>query len=766
MSTLTPEQLPNSNAQFIAYGSPERVADPFGGDEAISIRPQVFVRYYRGMKIKDLRSPNDDTVNVVFDPESVGLEKEFGAYMNTDDRVAAYLREQFEAGNAIDIGVEYQRRKKTKKAKQGISPLPPIHALRGANNPDGTGDNGTMLGMSGDNIHGKIALVNGRRTTVIQSDPREWQGLVSNTQGDLPPAGWKALSDPEDWTRIGVITPKGGVTPAEVPSAQTPAQQGASIQGLDMNTLSKIIGNEVRKGLKDYGEHLMREEDAARGTPASQTPNSSIEGKPWTLWVNKDQMNLGSYLVSGEGHALRWAFTYLGTLGDDVLNSDHDLRWEAARELADASQKIADRVQSTAYNGGVRADRTSASFKEAVMWVRFHVENTYPFSADDGFDYDTWFDNVGRSATISLKDAENSAHEFIAERYPKAEQATAPSNEDKAPAQDPGADRAPIVAAYLQLLTQKWTDRDGVFNLAKEAKQKSLLDVEVWANPHDGKFSVEPFDGGKEITIGHLTRHQHGLLSQAADTGQTDTTTDTQTPHDQHEVKPPHKEESAPQSEVAEPQPGAPAPQAQARTAQHIAAALAKATTENEISSSYQEARELNLLTSEIAVQQGVGHFGISPVRPDTEGAEPMTLGAVFDALRAAVDEEKQPAPQNVPAQDSPASETPETQPEVTSANTQEAPEAPEESVPAEAPPEADKAQELASTDGGDNNSVAEDIGKRALEAEGDPAEIKALLDEAREKGIENEVITIRGGKGPLERFLDSRLKRAERNAR
>lgn len=755
MTTLTPEQLPNSNAQFIAYGSPERVADPLGGDEAISIRPQIFVRYYRGIKIKDLRSPNADTVNVVFDPTSVGLEKEFGAFMNTDDRVAAYIKEQFDAGNPIDVGIEYQRRKKTKKAKERISFLPPIHALRGAGNPDGSGDNGAMMGTAGDNIHVKVGVVNGRRTTVIESDPREWQGLVSNTQGDLPPAGWKALNDAEDWTRIGVITPKGGVTPAEVPSAQPQTQQGVSVQGLDMNALSKIIGHEVRKGLKDYGEHLMREEDATRGTPTSQTPNNTVEGKPWTLWVNKDQMNLGSYLVSGEGHALRWAFTYLGTLGDDVLNSDHDLRWEAARELADASQRIADRVQSTAYNGGVRADRTSASFKEAVMWVRFHVENTYPFSADDTFDYDTWFNNVGRSATTSLKDAENSAYEFITERYPKADLATATKGEEKAPANDSGEDRTPMVVAYLQLLAQKWTDRDGVFGLAKEAKQKSLLDVEVWANPYDGKFSVEPFDGGKEITIGHLTRHQYGLLSQAADTGQTDATNQSQAPNDQPEVEPPHEEEAAPPGEAAVPQATAPAPQGQPRSAQHLAAALAKATTEDEIASTYQEARELNLLTSEIAVQRGVGHFGISPVRPDTEGAESMTLGAVFDALRTATDEDEQSSPQNAPTEAAPAA-------------TQESAEESQEETPtpeAPEPQETEEDQEPATT-GGNDNTVAGDIAERALNAEGNPSEIKALLDEAREKGVENEVVNIRGGKGPLERFLDSRLKRAERNAR
>lgn len=760
MTTLTPEQLPSTNSQFIAYGSPERVADPFGGDDAISVRPQVFVRYYRGIKIKELAAPNDDTVNVVFDPESVGLQKAFGAYMNADDRVAAYIKEQFEAGKPIDVGVEYQRRKKTKKEKAPISPLTPIHALRGANSTSGTGDSDYMMGRSGNNIHSKIALVNGRRTTVIQSDPREWGVLTSNTQGDLPPAGWKALADPEDWTRIGVIAPRDGAVPS---SATATPQQGAA-QGLDMNTLSKIIGNEVRKGLKDYGEYLMRQDDATYGTSTSQTANSSVEGRPWNLWINKNQLNLGSYLVSGEGHALRWAFTYLGTLGDDVLDTDTELRWEAARELADASQKIADRVQSTAYNGEVRADRTSLSFKESVMWVRFHIETRYSFSGDDGFDYDTWFDNVGRAATESLREAESRAFEFISERYPKAQSAT--EGQGDAAEKATGEDPTPVVAAYVQMLAQQWMDRDGVLNLAREAKAKNLLDVEVWANPNDGKFSVDPFDGGKEITIGHLTKRQYGLLSQAADTTES--------------VEPPHEEEATPTEddgtpkaeEPSEPQAATPASQAPARSAQHIAAALAKATTEGEIGANYEDAKELNYLTAEVTVQRGVGHFGIAPVRPNTEGAETMTLGAVFDALRAAIDEGQQaPAQTQTPPSEAPQeNQTPAPQEdpdEAAPAATQEPAESAESAEPAAPAPEpTEEAQETTPSVATSTaeESAAQDIAQRGLDA--DPAEIEALFKEAREKGVESAQVDIRNRRGTLGGFLTSRLKHAQRPGR
>lgn len=736
MTTLTPDQLPNSSAQFIAYGAPERVADPLGGDEAINIRPQVFVRYYRGIKIKDLRTPNDDTVNVVFDPASVGLEKAFGAYMNSDDRVVAYIREQFEAGKPVDIGIEYQRRKKTKKEKQGISPLPPIHALRGASNPDGTGDNGAMLGKSGNNTHSKLALVNGRRTTVVQSDPREWAGLVSNTQGDLPPAGWKVLIDKEDWSRLGVITPKG-----DAPFEQAAApQQGGMAPGLDMNVLSKIIGNEVRKGLKEYGENLLRQDDAENGTTTGKAVQSSVEGKPWTVWINKDQMNLGSFLVAGESHALRWAFTYLGGLGDDVLNKDDEIRWEAARELADASQKIADKVQATAYNGGVRADRTSASFKEAVLWVRFHIEHSYPFSAAEDFDYDSWFTNVGRSATNSLKTSEALAQGYLDERYPKA------SNETKqqgTPSGKPVDSQSHMVSAYLQLLSQKWNDRDGVFALAKEANQKNLLDTTVWANPYDGKFSTEPFDGGRELTIGDLTKNQYTLLSQTADA----------TPEEEPPAQEPNEQETErPQQTEATPTQEA----ASTLTAQHVAARLSKATTEKEIADSYNAARAANLLTAEISVLRGAGTFGISPVRPGSDGAETMTLGAAFDALREAIDtpqdsgnnetapsKEKEPAPE-------PAS-TPEPQNDDAATNEGHA-EASEQAGSGD--------DDNSATD--DSAALAQDIAERGLKAKS-AEEVKALIAEAKEAGVSEATVSVRGGNGLLSGFLDSRLQRASR---
>lgn len=737
MTTLAPEQLPNSNAQFIAYGAPTRIADPFGGDDAVSIRPQVFVRYYRGIKIRELAKPRngaDDTVRVVFDPESVGLTTEFGAFMNTDDPSLGYLREQQEQGNPVDVGIEYVRRKKAKDSKALISPLVPIHALRGANTPDGAGEKGAMLGAGGNHIRSIVALINGRRTTVAESDPREWAMLTGNRQGDLPPEGWKALLDKDDWTKVGAITPKGGVTPATqatAPQQQQP-QQATAGEGIDMNVLAKVIGNEVRKGLKDYGEYLMRQDAASQGNTTSHAPASAVEGKPWNTWVNREHLNLGSYLVTGEGYALRWAYDYLDGIDDTTI------RWTAAQELADASQRIADGVQSTAYNGEVRADRTSASFKESVLWVRFHVEHTAPFGTSEDFDFETWFNKVGRAATESLQQAEANAHQFLEERYPKAATQQQNAADTRQDATDTGQDedRTPVVDAFCQMLTRAWTDRDAILNLAREAGEKGLMDVVVHANPHDGQFATAPFDGSQELTISSLTKRQYELLSQASQSAAPASAA--QTPASPAS---PTQDEPQPQSTPT------PAPQqGQTRSPQHLAAALAKATSEDEIGPIFQEARASNALMAEVAVQYGTGTFGLTPVRPGTEGAETMTLGAVFDAYRAAIDGQ---ADSGEAEEQEPASQPQEVE--------QAAGEAPQQEGAAEPDPEtsADPAPATASSD---DKPLEADIADRALAAT-TVDEINALVTEATEADVIGNTVKIRAGSGPLGGFLKSRLK-------
>lgn len=732
MNPLTPEQLPEKNAQFIAYGAPVREPDPFGGEDVLSVRPQVFVRYYRGIKVRELAAPrngSEDTVKVVFDPASVGLQSDFSAYMNTDDPVMPYLREQVEQGNPLDIGLEYVRRKKAKDTKAEISPVTPIHALRGAESPDGAGNNATMMGAAGNHVRCVVGLINGRRPENAVSDPQEWKILVTNRKGNLPPEGWKALLDREDWTRVGAIAPKGGAVSA--PQGGT-AQEGQALQSFDMNALAHVIRHEVKRGLVDYGDYLMREDAATQGQPTSRGPASAVEGKPWNTRVNQDHLNLGSYLVTGEGHALRWAYKYLGGLEDNALKADAGIRWEAAQELADATQQIADGVQAAAYNGEVRADRTSPSFTEAVRWVRFHVEETYPFGLDENFDFESWYGRVGRAATQSLKKAESAAFAFLEARNPKAAQETQQTTTQDADTSAATDEEAPspdsnVLDAYLRMLTQGWTSKDRILTLAQEAREKNLLQVEVWADPAQGTFGAQPFNGAQQISIAALTKRQYELLNQA---GQQQP----ESPED-----PPAAAESTQQEQPSEDDTASPT-KTGATVPQHLLANLARATTGDQIAAVYQEARDQNLLTSPVEVKRGRGTFGIAPVPPGTDPeAETLPLGDLFDALRTALttdsnqpqqEEERQ---QEQPSEDDTASPEPQQQ-----ENQQE---------PQEESNGQTTAQQIA------------DQGAAATTVE----DLTALVETAQAEGLAHEEVTVQGNSGELSAYLTHRLKKARR---
>lgn len=747
MTNLTPDQLPNSNAQFIAYGPPERVADPFGGDDPVTIRPQVLVRYYRGVKIKEISTPNEDTVHVAIDPESVGLEKAFGGYLNSNDPVVPYLREQFEAGKAVDIGLEYVRNKKAKDSKELISPVVPIYALRGASAPDGSGDKLAMMQGAGNHTSTKVALINGRRSGVSQSDPTEWQVLTSNRKGDLPPEGWKSLTDPEDWTKVGVIVPKGDTVPASGQNNQQAApQQQAPALALDANTLANIVQTQVRMALKEYGDYLRNEEAATRGNPTGKQTNGNAEPKPWVVRVNKDHLNLGSYLVTGEGYVLRWAYRYLQERGDETLLADQDLHWAAADELAEASQRITDRVQAAAYNGEVRADRTHASFKEASAWVRFQIENVHPFETSNDFDYDAWFNAVGAAATQCIKKGAAKGEAYLGERYPQNGQQQTKPQQEPAKGEGEPEDRGPVVDAFLQMLTRSWTDRDALRALAGEAKEKDLLGQSVWGKPAEGQFSAEQFDGADEYTIGDLTKRQYDMLSQQQESNAPQETAEDTAPAAQQ----PESSTGTTTEQQPEAGQGEPAPE---YTVQHVARALANATAEAEVRELYNLARDRNFLTTEIAVAKGEGAFGVAPVAPNTEGAEQMTLGAVFDAIRKSIDAGTQPA-QAPNGHDTSAS------------TSDEAPHAEQPQQQASEPEAGATEQPASAEEAGQpdaNGGQAQNIAERALNATTDD-EIKALYAEAQEAGIEGAEVTVKGRSGPLGGFLKNRAKRVARS--
>lgn len=748
-AVLTPDQLPSKNAQFIAYGQPTRIADPLGGEDPITIRPQTYVRYYRGVKIAKLETPNEDTLHVQFDPESVGLSKAIGAYMNTNDPAAQYVRERFEAGDAVDVGLEWVRRKKEKNGdKAEIAPYAPIHALRGATSADGTGDNLTMMAAAGNNIRNVLAVVNGRRTASAVSDPSEWALLTDNRKGDLPPRGWRFLTDRDDWTRVGAIVAKDDADPQQSAAPQGQgAQQGA---GFDPNALSKMISHAVREALRDADREQSQAEQAAHGNPTNR-PSGRTPGepKPWVPWAARDVVNLGSYITASEGYAFRWGYKHLrdseamsGAAAEDLTS--------AAVELATAQQSIADRVLARAYDGRVKADRSDASFKEASLWVRFIIENQHPFGTDPDFDLAVWSQAVEDAATALYTDAADRTAAHLNDTATSSQSAASAGSASSANREggEP-RDRSHHVKAFLQLLENVWGSADRLRDAAKSAQQQGIMGETVWANPGAARFSTEQFDGAREITLGNLTHIQYGILTKDQGAGSAapadEPPTDDTPPEDDHSgdgegpsgaaltpngqsapASPTQnrggRDEQSPNRRAATPNGNG------GRSAQQIAVDLSRATTEQQIATLFSEVRSGNLLTTEVAVRDGAGHFGFAPVPPNTEGATSMALGAVFDELgrRIANAGSQSPAADGA---DAPAHQ-----------------------------------EQTADDDSGTTVRTAQEIAE-AAEAASTVQEVEALSAEMLASKLGDEQVTIKRTTGPLGGFMSARLQRVSRQA-
>lgn len=724
---LTPEQLPQTNAQFIAYGAATRIADPFGGDDPITIRPQVFVRYYRGIKIKAINKPAEDTLHIEFDPDSVGLSKAFSTYMNADDPAAAYVQDRFEAGAAVDVGLESVRRKKEKAgAKAEIPSYVPIHALRGATNADGSGDAPTMMGAGGNHIRNVLGLIDGLKTNSCTSDPTEWAILTTNRKGDLPPEGYRALLSRDDWKNVGAITPKAENAPTAQQARQDTDQQ-APAAGIDPNVLAKIVQHAVRDALRAEDRAEDRAEVATHGNitapPKGRVPS---EPKQWVAWATKGVPNAGSYIVAGGGYVRRWAYEYLR----DNTNPtpDHDVLMEASAELTTYAQDITDTVQARLYDGAVVAGRMDPSHKEMSLWVRFVIEQQHPFLTDADFNSDAWKESV-TTAAVEFATAEMKAAAAHLES-----QQSAPRQQQGQRSETTESDQGHALHAFTQLLGSVWDDAQKLRQAAAAANQQGLMGVLVWANPGEGKFSTEQFEGARQFEVGVLTHRRYQMLTadqeQAAPVTPASPSTPSEPPHDEDE--PPH-EERQPQPAAPAPQPAAPVQQQSSGafpSAQHLAVALAGATNEETVATLFQAASAQNYLTAEIAVKDGVGAFGIAPVAPNTAGARMMSLGATFDAVQERL-----------------------SNPTAAAAATQDAAATSER---AEAP-----APEPSGNAGGAGRS-AQDIAN-AAQGLVEVAELTALAQEASSAGVDGETVTIGTSSGTLAKFLESRIKRAQR---
>lgn len=689
---LIPDQLPQKNASFIAYSrTPVRVTYPADGDTVYTVRPQTFVRYYRGIKVKDV-TIDGDTAKVALDPKSVGLEKAIGGNLNANDPVVEYLQKQHEAGHPVDVGMETVRLRRNRSNKSRISPVIPIHALRGALDATGDGDAGNMLKAGGETVRNIVSMVNGRRTTVCESDPAEWSLLTDNENGGIAPEGWKAFRDRSDWSALGTIIPDADhgaqsadqARPQPAPGSAPTGQGEPAVAGLSMDALAKMVSAVVREELRQYGDYLASQEAATRGTPTSKVPNGRSEPKPWVTWVNQDQINLGSYPVTTVGSEMRWAYYYMTDLlsEDGEVTVSEDELWDAAVNLAEKTGRIAEQVQRNTYGDRVRCGRADRSFAEATQWVHLAVRNCHPFSGDEDFDEDAWIDAVTATATARYTQASDSATANQTRDQRPTSATDRPRTASPSSPPDVSAADRQHVEQLCAKLTEAWVSADGL-----RAFLADLTDTDarqsVWAEPVRGVFAVDQFDGARSYKLGKLATVQ---LDQLGDANPSGGATDNDAAAE------------APESSTTT--------AAQDHAAQKVAAALAKATTHEEVAALYTQARTQNVLTVEIWIAEG-GHFGITPVPPGSKNGVLTPLGEVFTLIDAPGSDEQQP----------PTDEQPQT---------------------------------------------AQDIADAAAHPDRTAYQVTVLMQAAEQQGVAGETITIAGVSGELARYLKSRRNRLD----
>lgn len=760
--TITPDQLPGKVSNFIAYGAEERAADPTRDGEVITIRPQVYVCYYPGLVVQNLQEggrsgDRKGLVTVHFDPASIGFKDPISAHMNDDDATVSILRNSLENKAPLTVAIEVQRKKKNSETGSPISPLTPIHALRGATQPNGEGDGRMMMGPSGNNTSKRVAFVNGQSTQHIQSNPAEWKSLVNNKAGDLPPEGWRNFAPGDDWTEIGAAIRAGA------PMANAP-QGGNSPTGAfpAPTELANLIQSAVSQTLKDFAPTLANHVAQSSATLTSDTPgrpaNKFDEGKQWNPRTSDGRINLGGYVVAGERWVFEWAFRYLSE-SLEVEASPED-----AWTLSAAVITMASEVQSNAYGHGFIADRTTASHREAERWVQWAIKNVhaYPGTETDEDTLKAWSDEVVAEASSLFTEAGRRAGDYFSNVTKRDKNGAAPqAKAEKAPS----GPSEKVVRAFLDVVQKGWNDSQTIRNLGAQARDGGYLRLPVSMTADDkGDVSISypPAEGEESGPLESLLIYRLNTLQAQAQSNAPQG--DGQAP-----AQEPAAEEQAPvQANPTSEQTAAPQENPQVAS---IIESLKTVSDDQSLRAIYEQVKDANLVAARVFVSQGEDGqviFG----QEGQEGFQAQSLGNVFGVMRRTM---TAPTPPPAEAQETPATESTPPAP----AEEHSAPEAnnvtEEASAPQEEAPEAQSEQAPAEEAPAEEAPSSEDVIEGSSDAQGlaDAAgsantldEIATIKKDAEAQGLmEVEVMGggTEGGLGLWIKHQERRIGRAQR---
>ncbi len=434
---------PKEMAQFVGYDAAARRASLHGS--TVTMRSQVYVRFYQAIQVasvavggqRGVREGEDpETAYVTFSGASVGLEYDFGAAIRPEDPGCAVLQDAARTHTPVTVALETIRRARSKAGeRQPISPLTPIHALRGAG-ANGGGGNPQVAKAHTKNL---VVMVAGDPTSEITSDPTEWATLTDNRGGTLAPDGWTTCraGDDGDWTAYGVIVP------ASAADGPTGAPQVTD------DSLRATIRDAVRDALAEARPGPVK---SSRQAPTSND-RPSAEGTPYQLYNGDGRLNLGSTLLSKYRIATERAHRLLDRSGRPVTDPADPALWALTTCLLD----MADRVQVAVHGAGSRPDRMAKSHHEAIEWLAWTVDTFYPVPADPAATT-AWAAKVERAARRLYAQAAAAAAAYI--------------GDDPAPGQ---------IRALLDRVEDSWDDPDALRAVLASTRAAALLDAPVAA---------------------------------------------------------------------------------------------------------------------------------------------------------------------------------------------------------------------------------------------------------------------------------------------
>lgn len=806
--SITPQQLPDRASNFIAYGAEQRAPDPTSNNDPITIRPQVYVRYYPGIVVSQLQvggrsGDREGLVTVHLDPSSIGFKDPISAHMNADDQTLPILQNALDNQVPVAIAIETQRKKKNTADGTPISPLTPIHALRGAQHPNGDGEGQMMIGPSRNNTSNRVAFVNGQGTQHLQSSPAEWKSLVNNKVGDLPPEGWRNFAPGEDWKDVGAAIRSGAPAPTSTGGGGVPTPQ----------QLDGVVQNAVAQALQNFAPALVEQITQAGAATQGRTAGKFYEGKPWEPRTSDGRINLGGYVVAGERWVFEWAHRHLTeTLGlEDVSIED---TWT----LSEMTLALAGEVQAVAYGHGFVTDRTLASHRESEHWVQWTISNVHHYPGNDADEtvLTEWKDTVVKEASALHSKAGQRAGEYFATVTKRDQNGAAQQTKTSTKSASSGPSEK-VVRAFLDVVEKGWNSADSIQTLGRQGRDNGYAGLRVsMVSDEDGAhISYPPVDGQPSGPLESLLLDRYENLQAQAPQN----TQETQEPGPEEAPAPTEATHEAPAEETpAEQAPTAEAdtipaeqseqtnpqdsPDSSAGPADTIVESLKTVTDERTLRSIYENARDSNLLSVKVHVTPGPSGeviFG----EPGAEGFQEQTVASVIKIILNSMSKPPQTESEDTASSDQPqtqeaqnpapeqanedeTSADPQPEPEAAQAEHTDAPDdtpeadaAPEEqAVPdeqtaasneaeadAEATPEESAVAEPQNDANSGEGSEAQKIAD-AARASSTPDEIAALREEAEQNGLLEENIQDGGREGKLGRFLTMQSRRAVRAPR